>query len=124
MCSDAMVALSDGCKLHFFKVFCQKKFVLSYLQDLLIKIIQKVCLLIKALNGLKQAPRAWYQRIHMFFDHCSYHYSRADSNQYILYVDDAIAVLIILYVDDLIITGSLPLLIEKVNFETSVVNSV
>ena len=55
----------------------------------------------------------------MFFDTCGFHCTHADSNLYILYVDDAIAVLIILYVDDLIITGSLSLLIDEVKHQLS-----
>ena len=78
-----------------------------------------MCLLRKALYGLKQAPRAWYHKIHMFFISCGFYCSHADSNLYVLYVEDAIAVLIILYVDDLTVTGSRSLLIDEVKVQLS-----
>ena len=64
-----------------------------------------VYMLHKALYGLKQAPRAWYQRIDSFFLKLGFHRSHADSNLYTL-VDDGLIVVVIIYVDDLIITGS------------------
>ena len=54
----------------------------------------------------------------MFFNNCGFYCSSADSNLYI-YVEDAIVVLIILYVDDLIITGSRSLLIDEVKEKLS-----
>ncbi|MCO5553375.1 hypothetical protein L7F22_006896 [Adiantum nelumboides] len=64
----------------------------------------KVCKLIKALYGLKQAPRAWYRRIDDFLKSIGFSKSYSDSNVYVLRQDNFI-VIIILYVDDLIITG-------------------
>ena len=55
----------------------------------------------------------------MFFINGGFYCSHADSNLYVLYVEDAIAVLIILYVDDLIITGSRSLLIDEVKVQLS-----
>ena len=64
-----------------------------------------VCKLNKSLYGLKQAPRAWYDKIDAYFltngfKHCIY-----DPNLYVKNFGDNILI-IVLYVDDLIITGS------------------
>ena len=55
----------------------------------------------------------------MFFNNCGFYCSHADSNLYVLYVEDAIAALITLYVDDLIITRSRSLLIDEVKVQLS-----
>ena len=73
-------------------------FVLSGKEDMIYR-------LHKALYGLKQAPRAWYQRIDSFFGKLGLHRSHVDSNLYTL-LEGALIVVIIIYVDDLIITGS------------------
>ena len=65
----------------------------------------KVCRLRKALYGLKQAPRAWYQRIDTFFRSIGLHRSPSDANMYV-FSEGGLHMVIILYVDDLIITGS------------------
>ena len=64
----------------------------------------KVCRLKKALYGLKQAPRAWYQRIDKFFKKIGFIRCASDANLYVLKKDGNI-VLVVLYVDDLNITG-------------------
>ena len=83
-----------------------------------------VCLLKKSLYGLKQAPRAWYAKMDSFlldtgFSRCHY-----DPNVYTKRVGNHIIILV-LYVDDLILTGSDPKLLTHVksslkqNFEMS-----
>lgn len=64
----------------------------------------KVCKLKKALYGLKQAPRAWYKRIDSFFLEHGFYRSKSEANLYVL-SEEAKRVLIVLYVDDLVITG-------------------
>ena len=64
----------------------------------------KVYRLRKALYGLKQAPRAWNQKIDSFFYSKGSRRSLADPNLYI-YRSSGIVTLVVLYVDDLIITG-------------------
>ena len=68
-----------------------------------------VYLLHKALYGLKQAPRAWYQKIDNYLlslsFELSFERSHCDSNLYVLIMDGAICI-IVLYVDDLKLTGS------------------
>ena len=58
----------------------------------------------KALYGLKQAPRAWNEKIDAFFRRTGFHRSTADPNLYI-HRESGHLTIIVLYVDDLIITG-------------------
>jgi hypothetical protein len=62
-----------------------------------------VCKLKKALYGLKQAPRAWYGRIDNFL-RLGFTKSIADPNLYIKIVQNH-PVILVLYVDDLFLTG-------------------
>ena len=63
-----------------------------------------MCRLKRALYGLKQAPRAWYMRIDNYFTGLGFTKSEADANLYRIVVDGKILI-IVLYVDDLILTG-------------------
>ena len=63
-----------------------------------------VCRLKKALYGLKQAPRTWYGRIDSFLSSLGFTKSKADSNLYYK-VEDGNPVMLLLYVDDLFVTG-------------------
>lgn len=64
-----------------------------------------VCKLKKSLYGLKQSPRAWYQRIDSFFVKEGFIRSEADHSLYVLQAKDFLLV-VILYVDDLIILSN------------------
>ena len=64
-----------------------------------------VCKLKKALYGLKQAPRAWYGRIDSFLKTLGFTKSKADPNLYMKVMDDE-PVILLLYVDDLFLTGN------------------
>ena len=63
-----------------------------------------MCKLKKALYGLKQAPRTWYGRIDSFLSSLGFAKSKADSNLYYK-VEDGNPVILLLYVDDLFVTG-------------------
>ena len=63
-----------------------------------------VCKLKKALYGLKQAPRTWYGRIDSFLSNLGFTKSKVDSNLYYK-VEDGNPVTLLLYVDDLSLTG-------------------
>jgi hypothetical protein len=63
-----------------------------------------VCRLKRALYGLKQAPRAWYTRIDSYFTELGFTKSEADKNLYQIVVEGKILI-IVLYMDDLILTG-------------------
>eukprot|EP00253_Pinus_taeda_P029301 PITA_29301 len=68
-----------------------------------------VCRLKKALYGLKQAPRAWYERIDSYFMKLGFTRSEADPNLYFKVEDDK-PLILVLYVDDLFLTGAHPLI--------------
>ncbi len=59
----------------------------------------------KALYGLKQAPRAWYGRIDGYLQKMGFVKSDVDPNLFDLVVENEPLVLV-LYVDDLFLTGS------------------
>ncbi|PNX61228.1 putative LRR receptor-like protein kinase, partial [Trifolium pratense] len=65
----------------------------------------KVYLLKKALYGLKQAPRAWYSRIDEYLMKLGFVKSLSESTLYIK-GDQTNFLVISLYVDDLLVTGS------------------
>ena len=64
-----------------------------------------VCRLKKALYGLKQAPRAWYSRIDAYLTSMGFQKSEADPNLYFIVVGGD-PLILLLYVDDLFITGA------------------
>ena len=63
-----------------------------------------VCRLKRTLYGLKQAPCAWYTRIDNYFTRLGFTKSEADANLYQIVVEGKLLI-IVLYVDDLILTG-------------------
>ena len=63
-----------------------------------------VCRLKSAMYGLKQAPCAWYTRIDSYFTGLGFTKSEANANLYKIVVEGKILI-ILLYVDDLILTG-------------------
>ena len=63
-----------------------------------------VCRLKGALYGLNQAPHAWYTRIDNYFTRLGFTKSEADANLYHIMVEGK-PLIIVLYVDDLILTG-------------------
>jgi hypothetical protein len=70
-----------------------------------------VCRLKKTLYGLKQAPRAWYARIDNYLMRLGFSKSNADPNLYYKVVNNA-PVILLLYVDDLFLTGEVSLIIQ------------
>ena len=73
----------------------------------------QVLKLVKALYGLKQAPRAWYIKIDKYLSDQGFKRSSSDSNLYIKTIDSDI-ILLVIYVDDMIITGSSASLIQRI----------
>ena len=63
-----------------------------------------MCRLKRALYGLKQEIRAWYIWIENYFTGLGFTKSEADANLYQIVVEGNILI-IVLYVDDLILTG-------------------
>ena len=66
-----------------------------------------VCKLKKALYGLKQALRAWYQRIDSYLMKLRFTRSDVDPNLYFK-VQKGMPPILVLYVDDLFLTGADP----------------
>ncbi|GAB2303645.1 hypothetical protein Dimus_038792 [Dionaea muscipula] len=64
-----------------------------------------VCKLKKAIYGLKQAPRAWYTELRNFLLQVGFINSVADSSLFI-YRRDHLVLYLLVYVDDIIVTGS------------------
>ena len=62
-----------------------------------------VCKLKKVLYGLKQAPRVWYGKIVEFLIHSGYGVAPANSSLFVKAREGKLAIILI-YVDDLIIT--------------------
>lgn len=74
-----------------------------------------VCRLLKALYGLKQAPRAWYQELKTFLCQMGCTNSTADTSVFI-YIDGANIIYILVYVDDIIVTGSACICVHPCSF--------
>eukprot|EP00253_Pinus_taeda_P024351 PITA_24351 len=72
-----------------------------------------VCRLKKSLYGLKQAPRAWYAKMDSFLLDTGFSRRHSDNIVYTKKVGKSLIILV-LYVDDLILTGSDPNLINHV----------
>eukprot|EP00253_Pinus_taeda_P004684 PITA_04684 len=70
-----------------------------------------VCRLKKALYGLQQAPRAWYERIDKYLMKLGFSRSEAGPNLYFKVEMDWLLILV-LYVDDLFLTGADPLIYQ------------
>eukprot|EP00253_Pinus_taeda_P019102 PITA_19102 len=64
-----------------------------------------VCRLKKSLYGLKQSPRAWYAKMDSFLLSQNFERCKSDPNVYMLRAHDSLVILV-LYVDDLLITSS------------------
>ena len=64
-----------------------------------------VCRIKKSLYGLNQAPRAWYAKIDGFLLSLSFVRCKSDPNVYLNLIHGSLMI-IFLYVDDLLITGS------------------
>ena len=62
--------------------------------------------------GLKQDPIAWYGRIYSFLISLSFAKSKYDPNLYLKIMDDK-PIILLLYVDDLFLTGNGKQIIER-----------
>ena len=71
-----------------------------------------VCKLHKSLYGLRQSPRAWYARLHATLLAWQLIQSQSDPNLYFAHIKNHTIALLV-YVDDILITGSNPRLITQ-----------
>lgn len=74
--------------------------------------LDHVCKLNKAIYGLKQVPRAQRDRFSHFLLHVGFFYSNADSLPFVLHSPIG-AILLLLYLDDIIVTSNKPSLLCK-----------
>jgi hypothetical protein len=72
-----------------------------------------VCLLSRSLYGLRQAPRAWFQEFASFVTSIGFSQTRSDSSLFVYRHGNHTAYLL-LYVDDMVLTGSSPLLLQHI----------
>ncbi|KAB2620230.1 hypothetical protein D8674_039646 [Pyrus ussuriensis x Pyrus communis] len=73
----------------------------------------KVYKLNKALYGLKQAPRAWYDEINAYFNSAGFEKSSSEATLYVKTRKDSGIIIVSLYVDDIVYTGSSPQMLEE-----------
>lgn len=73
----------------------------------------QVCKLRKALYGLKQAPRSWYAELHNFLLATGFRNSLSDTSLFI-YKQGKDFVYLLVYVDDILVTGTSASLIQKI----------
>ena len=73
-----------------------------------------ICKLKKALYGLMQAPRFWYGRIYSFLTSLDFTKSKAGPKLYFKVIEDE-PIILLLYVDDLFLTGYVKQIIECKN---------
>ncbi|KAH9793982.1 hypothetical protein KPL71_004732 [Citrus sinensis] len=68
----------------------------------------------KAIYGLKQAPRAWFDRFKdAMITQWQFQHSKSDSSLFYKWINGHV-ILVLVYVDDIILTGSNPQLIQQV----------
>jgi hypothetical protein len=73
-----------------------------------------VCRLKKSFYGLKQAPREWYAKMESYLLSQNFVHCKSDPNVYMLRTADSL-LLLVLYADDLLITGCSTSAIAAVN---------
>jgi hypothetical protein len=78
----------------------------------------KVCKFNRALYGLKQAPKAWYERIDTWLTDQGLSRSTNDPNLYFSFHNGKRTILL-LYVDDLLLTGDDSIEIDRIKMELS-----
>ncbi|CAL8993818.1 unnamed protein product, partial [Prunus brigantina] len=77
----------------------------------------KVYKLKKALYGLKQAPRAWYEEINAYLVDCGYVRSTSEATLYCKTKEGSGTLIVSIYVDDIVYTGSSEELIAEFKTE-------
>lgn len=73
---------------------------------------QHVCKLNRSIYGLKQAPKAWFDILSSFLLHIGFHCCHSDPSLFI-FKQNSIMLLMLIYVDDIILTGTHGEFIEK-----------
>jgi hypothetical protein len=90
-------------KITFLNGFIEKEFYIEQPEGFEIGYRDThVCMLRRALYGLKKAPWAWYSRIHNYLREMGLQQTEADPNLYFLAGE--VPLRLVLYVDDLFLT--------------------
>lgn len=97
----------------FLNGFLEEEVYMSQPQGFEIGDKSLVCKLHKALYGLKQAPRAWYERLTKTLISFGFIASKCDSSL-LVYAHNGCCIYTLVYVDDIIITGSSPTAVQSV----------
>lgn len=71
-----------------------------------------LCKLNKAIYGLKQAPRAWFDRLKNTLIQLGFHSRKCDPS-FFIYSKNNSLIYMLLYVDDIIVTGSNTALVQQ-----------
>ncbi|PKU79621.1 Retrovirus-related Pol polyprotein from transposon TNT 1-94 [Dendrobium catenatum] len=66
-----------------------------------------VCRLHKSIYGLRQSPRQWFQKLTEFLQRLDFAFSKADPSLLTFHQND-IHIFVLIYVDDILITGNKP----------------
>ena len=112
-----MENLPVGCKICFFNGYFQEEIYVEQPEGFQVKgQEEKVYLLKKALYGLKQAPRAWYSRIDEHLQSLGFFKSPSEATLYVKGTD-ANLIVVFVYVDDLLVTGSNEKLVKEFKAE-------
>lgn len=70
-----------------------------------------VCKLKKSLYGLKQTPRTWYDKLKTYLLQYGFRFSASDNSFFHMRNNDKL-LLVLVYVDDILITGEDPSLVS------------
>jgi len=73
----------------------------------------KVCRLKKALYGLRQASRAWFEKINAFLEELGLSQTEVDYSLF-HFTDDNDIIILVLYINDLLVIGSNPIRVNQI----------
>ena len=99
-----MIIVPDRCQERLLMGIFRRKFIWSNLQVMLLR-ETKVCRLKKVIYGLKQSPRAWFEKFSLAIYGIGFRRYHSDHSVFVRRKRSGIVVLTV-YVDDILLTGS------------------
>lgn len=100
--------------MHFFMGICRKRFICINLRVFFYSTNPSyVCRLVKSLYGVKQAPRAWHSKFTEVLPLLGFVASQSDTSLFVKHYE-YVVVIMVLYVDDIILTVSSDFLVQEV----------